>query len=60
MGFLWHADALASAVGEEFWNPTDSDAMARRLLALLLDGLAMKDNRFMRVTADGSSWVVRL
>jgi hypothetical protein len=58
--FSWHADALASAVGEDFWSPTDYDAMAQRLLTLLLDGLALKDNRFMRVTADGSYWVVRL
>jgi hypothetical protein len=33
--------------------------MVQRLVNLLDEGLAMEDNRFMRVTADGGPWVVR-
>jgi hypothetical protein len=46
-------------MGEALWVPADYDHLAQRLLAVLTDGLAAGDNRFRRVMADGSPWMVR-
>ncbi len=58
--FPWNADVLARAAGQCFLDPPDYDELGKKLLNALQVGAGTKDKRFLRVTADGKPWVVRI